>query len=286
MFADFSETDISVPGATIHARIGGDGDPILLLHGFPQTHVMWHAIAAELAKSYHVIVPDLRGYGDSVAHDDDFTFRAMAQDGVALMRHLGHARFHVISHDRGSRTAHRLIMDHPKAVRSVALMDILPTLDVWRTMDDWLAKRYYHWVFLSQPGDMPQRLINSDPVLFLQSIFAGLSDGARFFDPQAMAEYERAARNPAVVAAWCGDYFAAASTDLDHDRADIGRTFDHPCLILWGSQGVVGHHLDPLTAWQAWFPNATGHAVDAGHYLVEERPDDVLRALKQHLAGI
>ncbi|WP_226941732.1 alpha/beta fold hydrolase [Pseudooceanicola spongiae] len=286
MFSGFEEMDVTVPGATIHARVAGQGEPVLLLHGYPQTHVMWHVIAEELAQSHRVVVADLRGYGQSIAHQADFTFRAMAQDQVALMRHLGHARFDVIAHDRGARTAHRMVLDHPEAVRSIALADILPTLDVWRVMDDWLARKYYHWLFLSQPGDMPQRLINSDPILFLHSALLGLSGAPDAFHPQALADYERAARNPDVVAAWCGDYTAAATTDLDHDRADLGRTSPIPCLILWGSRGVVAHHLDPLEAWRAWFPKAQGHAVEAGHFLIEERPKEVLTSLMRHLGQV
>lgn len=283
MFFGFETFDTAVSGARIHARIGGDGEPLLLLHGYPQTHVMWHVIAEELARSYRVIVADLRGYGDSVAQDGNFTFRAMAQDQVDLMRHLGYFRFHVAAHDRGARTAHRMALDHPEAVRSVALLDILPTLDVWRTMDDWLARRYYHWTFLSQPGDMPHRLVNSDPVLFLHSALIGLSGKKEIFAREAMAEYERAARNPEVVAAWCGDYSAAATTDLEHDREDLGRTSPIPCLVLWGNKGVVARHLDPVAAWRAWFPAAVGRALDAGHFLVEERPAEVLEALVGHL---
>ncbi|MFE3839233.1 alpha/beta fold hydrolase [Pseudogemmobacter sonorensis] len=283
LFAGFEKINIELSGATIHAKVGGEGDPLLLLHGYPQTHMMWHVIAEDLAKSHRVVAADLRGYGDSVAHDGDFTFRAMAQDQVAMMRHLGYSRFHVISHDRGARTAHRMVLDHPDVVRSVALIDILPTLDVWRTMDDWLARRYYHWLFLSQPGNMPRRLINNDPILFLHSALIGLSGATELFDERALAEYERAACNPEVVAAWCGDYTAAATVDLGHDRADLGRTSLIPCLILWGSRGVVAHHLDPLDAWRAWFPKADGHAVEAGHFLVEEQPAEVLRTLTRHL---
>ncbi|MEP5761629.1 MAG: alpha/beta hydrolase [Litoreibacter sp.] len=285
MFADFETVDVEVPGATIHARVGGQGEPLLLLHGYPQTHVMWHVIAERLAPSYRVIVPDLRGYGDSVANEGDFTFRAMARDQVTLMDRLGYSDFHVISHDRGARTAHRMVLDHPEALRSVALLDILPTLDVWRTMDDWLAQRYYHWTFLSQPNDMALRLINGGPVHFLHAALRGLSGTKSIFSPEALTEYERAACNPNVVAAWCGDYSAAASTDLEHDRANVGETSDIPCLILWGGKGVVAHHVDPLETWQRWFPNAKGYAIDAGHFLVEERPDDVFQAIWNHLDG-
>ncbi|MBB94633.1 MAG: alpha/beta hydrolase [Rhodobacteraceae bacterium] len=283
MFKGFVEIDVDLPNATIHARVGGTAQPLLLLHGYPQTHVMWHVIAERLAQSYRVIAPDLRGYGDSIAKDDDFSFRAMAQDQVSLMEHLGHSNFHVISHDRGARTAHRMVLDHPNAVQSVVLLDILPTLDVWHTMDDWLAKRYYHWMFLAQPGDMPRRLICGDPILFLHSALLGLSGSKEIFAADALKEYERAAQNPDVVAAWCGDYSAAATLDLEHDRESLGETRQIPCLVLWGSKGVVDHHIDPVEAWRAWFPNAVGHAIEAGHFLVEERPEAVFDALANHL---
>ena len=286
MFSGFQEIDVELSEATIHARVGGDGPPLLLLHGYPQTHVMWHGMAEELAQTHRVIVADLRGYGDSVAHSDDFTFRAMAHDQVELMRHLGHAKFHVVSHDRGARTAHRMALDHPGVVQSLVLMDILPTLDVWRTMDDWLAQRYYHWLFLAQPGDMPRRLINADPICYLHAALRGLSGSSEVFDPRALAEYERAARNPSVVAAWCGDYSAAANMDRVHDTEDLGRTSDIPCLVLWGRRGVIARHIHPLDAWRAWFPNAQGHDIDAGHFLVEERPDEVRAAVVHHLAAV
>ncbi|WP_294932220.1 alpha/beta hydrolase [uncultured Paracoccus sp.] len=283
MFQGFDEADIPVEGATIRARVGGSGAPLLLLHGYPQTHAMWHRIAGRLARSHRVVVPDLRGYGDSTAQDGDFSFRAMARDQVAVMRHLGHARYHVVAHDRGARAAHRMVLDHAQAVQSVALLDILPTLEVWRTMDDRLARRYYHWLFLSQPGEMPRQLINGDPVMFLHSALSGLSGPPGMFAPEALAEYERAARNPAVVAAWCGDYTAAATVDLEHDRADLGRTSPIPCLVLWGGRGALACHRDPLGAWRTWFPHAQGHALDAGHFLAEERPDEVLAAIEDHL---
>ncbi|WP_095589341.1 alpha/beta fold hydrolase [Actibacterium ureilyticum] len=285
MFSGFEKIDIELPNATVHARVGGQGAPLLLLHGYPQTHVMWHPIAEELAQSYRVIAPDLRGYGDSLCLDGDFSFRAMAQDQVSLMKQLGYPRFHVISHDRGARTAHRMVLDHPSAVQSVVLLDILPTLDVWRTMDEWLAKRYYHWTFLAQPGEMPRRLIAGNPILFLQSALLGLAGTQTPFAKEALAEYERAALKPDVIAAWCGDYAAAASIDLEHDRASLGEKSQIPCSVFWGRKGVVDHHLDPLEAWRAWFPNAVGQAIDAGHFLVEERPADILEACLIHLRG-
>ena len=285
MFSGFQEIDVDVSDATIHARVGGDGPPVLLLHGYPQTHVMWHVVVEDLAKTHRVVVADIRGYGDSVDKTDDFTFRAMAQDQVDLMRHLGHETFHVVSHDRGSRTAHRMVLDHPDVVQSLVLMDILPTLDVWRTMDDWMAQRYYHWLFLAQPGDMPRRLINADPICYLHAALLGLAGSKEIFHSRALAEYERAARKPSVVGAWCADYTAAANADRVHDAQDEGRTSDIPCLVLWGQRGVIARHIHPLDAWRAWFPNVTGHDIDAGHFLVEERPDEVLAAVSQHLAA-
>lgn len=284
MFNGFEEIDIEFPDATIHARIGGTGEPLLLLHGYPQTHMMWHPIAEQLAQSYRVVVADLRGYGESIARNDEFTFRAMASDQHALMQFLGHEKFHVIAHDRGARTAHRMALDHTNAIRSLTLIDILPTLDVWATMDDWLAKRYYHWVFLSQPTGLPQRLISKAPVDFLRTSLGGLSGALDKFHPKALTAYERAAQNPNVVAAWCADYAAGATTDLEHDREDIGRTLDTPCLIMWGDKGVVAHHLDPVEAWQKWFPMATGQAMDTGHFIVEERPKETLQAVMEHLS--
>ena len=283
MFAGFEDIKIDLPNATIRGKVGGAGAPLLLLHGYPQTHAMWHDIAQELAKSYRVVATDLRGYGDSLAKDGDMTFRAMARDQVEVMRHLGHETFHVVSHDRGSRTAHRMALDHPRAVRSIALMDILPTLDVWRIMDDKLAMRYFHWMFLAQPSDMPQQLINKDPITFMHATLLGLSGSNAFFHPDALAEYERTARNPDVVKAWCGDYRAGATVDRDHDRENVGQTNPMPCLIVWGSKGIVAEHLDPIKTWQVWFPNAVGQSVEAGHFVVEEQPDAVLELVNAHL---
>ena len=285
MFAGFESVDLDVDGATIHARTGGEGPPLLLLHGYPQTHAMWHRLAPALARGFRVVVADLRGYGASRCHDGDGTFRAMARDQVALMRHLGHETFHLVAHDRGARTAHRLALDHPHLLRSLALLDILPTLDAWRTMDDALARKYFHWLFLSQHGDMARRLISADPLAWLHHALGGLGSGLEVFAPPALAAYEAAARDPEVVAGWCRDYTAAAGPDLDHDRADRGRTLPLPTLVLWGARGVVASTLDPLETWRAHFPAATGHALDAGHFLVEERPDEVLAALEPHLAA-
>lgn len=277
--------DLPVEGAVIRAAVGGSGPPLLLLHGYPQTGAMWAVVVAELAADHTVVVPDLRGYGESRVLDGDLTFRAMARDQVAVMEHLGHETFHVVAHDRGARAAHRLVLDHPGRVRSIAVADILPTLDTWERMDAELAMRYYHWTFLAQGGGLPERLISADPVAFLHAALAGLSGPLDLFAPEALADYERAARRPSVVAAWCADYAAAATADRDHDRADRGRSVDLPALVLWGSRGALGSWGDPLEIWRPWLPRATGTAIEAGHFLVEERPADVLARVRPHLSA-
>lgn len=283
MLADFAPQDVPVPDGVVHARTGGDGPPVLLLHGFPQTHAMWHALAPVLAEEFTVVAADLRGYGRSWTDSEDFTFRAMAADQVRLMRALGHDRFHVVGHDRGARTAHRMAFDAPEAVLSVALLDILPTLEVWRSMDAWLVQKYYHWAFLAQGGGLPQTLIGHDPVHFVRATLQGLSGTEVGFHPAALAAYEEAARDPSVVDAWCRDYRAAAGPDVEIDRADEDARLELPVLVLWGARGRVGAREDPLELWRRHFPRAAGRAVDAGHFLAEERPEEVTAAVLAHL---
>lgn len=283
MFEEFDSTFVDVPGARIFTRTAGEGPPLLLLHGWPQTHAIWHEIAPALTNQYRVTIADLRGYGESIAHDGDFTFRAMAHDMVNVMKYLEAPTFHLVGHDRGARTAHRMCLDFPDSIQSVALLDILPTVKVWELMNAWLAQRYYHWVFLAQPAPMPQDLISANPVNYLHAALGGLSGPLDIFNPEALQAYERAAKNPEVVAAWCADYAAAADVDLDHDRADLGRSLDIPALVLWGSKGVVGAQADPLEVWREWFPHVTGHPIDAGHFLVEEQSQVVLDAIRHHL---
>lgn len=199
-------------------------------------------------------------------------------------------RFDVVGHDRGARTAHRMAFDHPDRVRSVALLDILPTLDVWRTIDDWLGLRYWHWFSLAQPDGPPERMIGQNPIGYLHAALGGLSrpgePGGLDIYPRALAEYERAARQRDVVRAWCADYRAAAVEDVLHDRADERRTSDIPCLVMWGNHGVVGARLDPVKTWRRRFPNVTGVGLDAGHYLLDERGDDVALRLVAHLQTV
>src|SRR5690625_3774936 len=188
----FKQQYIDVNGALINVKCKGNGIPVLLLHGFPQTHFMWHKLAVKMAKNYSVVLADLRGYGDSIVHNNDLSFRAMANDMIEVMSKLGHQSFHVVAHDRGARVAHRMAMDHTSKVLSLSLMDIIPTIEVWQTMNADLAQRYYHWTFLSQPSPLPETLIASNPILFLHSIFKGLSGSMDYLSPMALKEYERA----------------------------------------------------------------------------------------------
>lgn len=275
---------VEVPGARLLVRTVGSGEPVLLLHGYPQTSAMWAPVVSQLSLGRQLVMPDLRGYGQSVCLDGDFTFRAMARDVLALADALELDRFHLVGHDRGARVTHRLALDAPDRVRSVALLDILPTLDVWAHLDDQeLALKYFHWTFLAQPGGLPQRLIGADPEGFLRWTLEGLGGGLAMFGAEALEEYAEAARRPSVIEAWCGDYAAAATADLEHDAADAHRAVDVPALALWGERGMVDK-FEPLMAWRRRFSAVVGQGVDAGHFLVEERPEVVGPLIAEHLA--
>lgn len=301
LFPGFRSRVIETPGARIRVRVGGSGPLVVLLHGYPQTGAMWHRIAAGLATRHIVAVPDLRGYGASECLDDDFSFRAMAADVTALIGELGGGGSGpagdgerdgtdddtavVIGHDRGARTAHRLVLDRPGLVRGVALLDILPTTEVWRQMSPEMIRAYYHWGFLARP-EIAEPMIADDPVRFLHSALAGLYSPLEAFHPVALAEYEQAIARPGVIHAICGDYQAAATVDLAHDEADLHRRPDLPALVLWGARGKVGAEVDPLEVWRGRLPRAEGRAIDAGHYLVEEAPEESWAAIAGFLERI
>lgn len=298
LFPGFRSRVIETPGARIRVRVGGSGPLVVLLHGYPQTGAMWHRIAAGLATRHTVAVPDLRGYGASECLDDDFSFRAMAADVTALIGELGGGGSGpagdgerdgtdddtavVIGHDRGARTAHRLVLDRPGLVRGVALLDILPTTEVWRLMTPEMIRSYFHWGFLARP-EIAEPMISRDPVRFLHSALAGLYSPLDAFHPAALAEYEQAVRRPSVIHAICGDYAAGATIDLEHDAADLDTKPLVPALILWGARGKVGAQVDPVETWRERLPLATGHAIDAGHFLIEEAPDETWAALAEFL---
>jgi haloacetate dehalogenase len=288
MFESFTSHTIPTGnGIEIAAWVAGSGPPLLLLHGFPQTHICWHKIAPALAERYTVVATDLRGYGLSskpAGGGDHATYskRAMADDQVAVMRALGFARFNVAGHDRGGRVAHRMALDHPHAVTRIAVLDIVPTSIMYAATNRDFAEAYYHWFFLIQPFDFPERLIGAEPDYFLRRTFASWckTDGA--LTAEAMRHYEKAFRLPGAIHAMCEDYRAAASIDLEHDLADeqAGRRLAMPLLALWGSRGTVGRLFDVIATWRgASKASVTGQALDCGHFLPEERAEQTLSGL-------
>jgi haloacetate dehalogenase len=285
VFEGFTHVRIDAGDATIDTVHAGSGPPVLLLHGYPQTRAMWHRVAPALAADHAVVATDLRGYGDSSrppagADHAGYAFRAMAADQVAVMRELGHERFAVVGHDRGARVAHRMALDHPDAVTRLAVLDILPTQYVYATVDRALATAYYHWFFYLQPAPVPENLISGDPIGYLHSLLGGWGSGLAAFAPEALAEYERCYADPDVRHAMLEDYRAAASVDLEHDAADRDRRVAVPTLVAWGEKGVVGNRpVDPVTVWRERAADVRGAALPAGHFLVEECPDESVALL-------
>ena len=290
MFHGFQPFRIQTQGATINGVHGGAGPPLLLLHGYPQTHLMWRAVASQLADEFTIVAADLRGYGDSSkppGGDDHAAYskRAMAQDMVEVMQTLGFPRFMVAGHDRGARVVHRLCRDHPHAVIRAAVLDIAPTHYMYATTDRVFAEAYYHWFFLIQPYDLPERLIGADPEYYLRKKLAHWGRTSSAFEPEVIAEYVRCFSNPETIHATCEDYRAAASIDLQHDEADQHTLITCPLLVLWGAQGFVGRHYDLLTVWRQYAVDVRGHAVPGGHFLPEEAPDETYAALRAFFAG-
>ena len=279
MFKNFVTADIEAPAGRLHTLRGGQGAPLLLLHGHPQTHAMWHAVADELARTFTVVLMDLRGYGDSarVASDPEhqaYSKRAMAGDAVAVMRHHGFARFQVLAHDRGARVAHRLAVDQPHAVQRVMLLDIAPTLAMYDQTSDAFARAYWHWFFLIQPSPLPEALIDSDPVRYIRSVMGKRHAGLAAFAPQALAEYERCALIAGTGLSICEDYRASATIDLVHDRSDsqAGIQLTQPLRVLWADHGAVGQCFDVLRLWQERAKDVSGASLPCGHYIAEEAP--------------
>ncbi|MGO4852173.1 alpha/beta fold hydrolase [Phaeovulum sp. W22_SRMD_FR3] len=277
-------------GPRIRFAIAGQGKPLLLLHGHPQTHVTWRKIAPALARDFTVVVPDLRGYGDSDKPGggvDHVTYskREMARDPVALMAALGHRRFAVAGHDRGGRVAHRLALDHPEAVERLALLDIAPTATMYARTDKVFATRYFWWFFLIQPFPLPETMIGADPAFFLRKHIDGQNRTPGATEPAAFEEYLRCYRDPATRHAICEDYRAAAGIDLEHDAADAGARIAAPVLALWGAQGTVGQLYDVLATWREKAETVSGRAIDCGHTLQEERPEAVLAEFRRFFGG-
>jgi haloacetate dehalogenase len=293
-FAGFELTEIATPRGPVCARVGGDGPPLLLLHGFPQTHLMWHPVAAALAQAFTVVAADLPGYGGSFrpeAAEDHAAHgkRALAADLVAAMAELGHAAFAVAGHDRGGRVAYRMALDRPGAVTRLAVLDIVPTGEIWRGADATFAVGYWHWGFLAQPAPLPERMILGHPDAFWAAVERmGIKPGDDRYPEDVVAAYRAQLSDPATVEAICEDYRAGATVDRALDDADRGtRTIACPVSVLWGGAGALPRfYEDPLALWGPFAPGATGRAVEgASHFLVEDAPDEVAAELAAFFAG-
>ena len=283
MFEGFSKEEKTVNGVSITYRIGGTGPGLLLLHGHPQTHVLWHKVAPVLAKHFTVVAADLRGYGDSEKPEADeahinYSKRVMAKDQADLMKALGFSTFQVVAHDRGARVAHRLGMDHPDAVERMVFLDIAPTLAMYEGTNEAFARAYWHWFFLILPAPLPEKLLEDNPEQYVRSVMGRRSAGLKPFTTEALNEYIRCLGLPGSARGICEDYRASASIDLEHDRADIaaGKKLECPLMALWGAQGVVGKLLDPLEAWKEVATDVRGKALPGGHYIAEEMPEILL----------
>jgi haloacetate dehalogenase len=284
LFPGFQASDVETEaGVRIRIRCGGQGSPLLLLHGHPQTHALWHKAAPALAAYFTLVLADLRGYGDSSkpAGDADhanYSKRTMARDMLRVMHALGHPRFDVLAHDRGARVAHRLAVDHPEAVRRLVLLDIAPTLAMYEQTTEAFARAYWHWFFLIQPAPLPERLIEAAPAAYVRDVIGRRSAGLAPFDPRALAEYERALALPGTAHGICEDYRASAGIDLEHDRADRERgvRLGVPLLALWGRDGVVHRCFQPLDEWRRVATDVRGSPLPCGHYIAEEAPDALL----------
>lgn len=289
LFPGFQARRVEVGGVGIHLVCGGDrgGRALLLLHGHPQTHAIWHRVAPRLAERFFVVAPDLRGYGDSdkvpgtpdhAAHSK----RAMAGDQVGVMRALGHDRFLLCAHDRGARVGHRMCLDHPEAVEKAVFLDIAPTLAMYEQTTMAFARAYWHWFFLIQPEPLPERMIEADPGFYVRRVMSRGAHGLDIFAPEALAEYFRCAGLPGTVHAFCEDYRASAGLDLDLDRADraAGRRVACPLRVFWGEEGVIGRCFDPLAIWKDFAEEVEGGSFPCGHYMAEEAPERLLGELE------
>jgi haloacetate dehalogenase len=281
---------MEVQGVTVNHAIAGSGPPLLLLHGYPENHLMWRHVAPALAEDHTVVVADLRGYGDSGKPAPDvaglaYSKRSMALDQVGLMRQLGFAQFGLVGHDRGARVSHRLVLDHPDAVSRLAVLDIVPTRHVLRNVTRAMATAYYHWFFLATPNGVPEHMIAADPGFWVRSLIAPLLGPGASIDQPVMDDYIRCFADPRTIAASCADYRAAASSDLVHDEesAASGQKIGCPVLALWGSEAFVGRNYEPVIIWEQYASDVRGTALPTGHFLPEEAPDLVVAALRGFL---
>jgi haloacetate dehalogenase len=286
----FEYEGMDVEGVTISYAIAGAGPPLLLLHGYPENHLMWRYVAPVLAEDHTVVAADLRGYGDSGKPAPDvaellYSKRSMARDQVGLMRRLGFKQFQLAAHDRGARVAHRLVLDHPGLVTKLAVLDVVPTRHVFRNVTRAMAAAYYHWFFLAAGNGIPEHLIAADPGYWLRSLIGPLLGGGSSIESEVMEDYIRCFRDARTIAGTCADYRAAASTDLVHDEETFaaGRRIECPVLVLWGQNSFVGQGYEPLSVWRQYAADVHGNALPAGHFLAEEAPDLVSAALRNWL---
>ena len=287
MFNGFTQKRLHANGVEIHARMAGSGPPLLLLHGYPQSHLIWHRVAAELATQFTVVVTDLRGYGQSGKLPDspdhsNYSKRAMAQDQVEVMQQLGYPSFYLCGHDRGGRVSHRLALDHPGAVKKLMLLDISPTLAMYEQTDMEFARSYWWWFWLIQPAPFPESMVAGAPETYLRKKIGWGHAGMKPFTEETYAAYLAYVSDPATMHAMCEDYRAAASIDLEHDRADraAGRRITCPVNVLWGESGVVNRCFTPIEDWRRVADDVRGRTLPCGHYIPEEIPEELLREMK------
>ena len=288
MLENFKKVEIVTSCAKINVKIAGDGPPILFLHGYPQTHIMWHKVAPDLSKYFTVVLTDLRGYGDSSKPKSDpkhatYSKREMALDQVQVMENLGFNSFSVVGHDRGARVTHRMLIDHKSLIQKAVVMDIVPTLTMYEETDRDFAYNYYHWFFLTQPFDLPEKLLGSDPKYYLQKKIKSWGKNNTFVTEKAFKEYLRCFSNPKTIHASCEDYRASNSIDLEHDREDYGTKIENPLLVLWGADAFVGTHYNVVKEWEKYAKNIQGMSVPGGHYIPEEAPKETTKILNSFL---
>lgn len=293
LIPEFTRRTVQVDGVRINTRVAGEGPPVLLLHGYPQTHLIWHHVAPLLADGHTVVLTDLRGYGDSDKPPSDaqhgpYSKRSMARDQLLVMRELGFERFAVAGHDRGGRVAHRLALDHPQAVSALAVLDIVPTRYAFAHADAAFGLGYYHWYFLATGNNIPEHLIGQDPEFWVRTRMGARHHNGTPFEPAALDEYVRCFSDPAAIHASCEDYRAAASLDLEHDDASAadGRRVTAPLLALWGEHSFVGRHYDVPAVWREYATDVHGRALPCDHYVPEEAPTETAAHLADFLRGV